>query len=73
MRHFGVVAEGLEHKIELVAEYTQEINDKPDRHIAENKQEHEQLGGNITRLSMDLTEHRNNTEVHNINLKKGKG
>ena len=41
-RHFGVVAEGLEHKIQLVAEGVTNLNEKFDREISSFREENEQ-------------------------------
>ena len=41
-RHFGVVAEGLEHKIQLVAEGVANLNEKFDREISAFREENEQ-------------------------------
>ncbi len=71
-RHFGVVADGLEHKLEMVAEYTLAINNKLDKHIVENRKGHEQLGDKLTQLSVNLSEHRDNTELHGIKRKRKK-
>jgi uncharacterized membrane-anchored protein YhcB (DUF1043 family) len=66
VRHFGVVAEGLEDKIQIMAEGHQMLAEKME-------QMEQRLGAKIDRLGQELTEHRHNTEVHNLNLKKGKG
>ncbi len=42
-RHFGVVAEGLEHKIQLVAEGVANVNEKLDRAIEENETAHREI------------------------------
>jgi hypothetical protein len=42
-RHFDVVAEGLEHKIQLVAEGVANLNEKLDRHIEENEAAHREI------------------------------
>jgi hypothetical protein len=46
-RYFGVVAEGLEHKIQLVAEGVANLNEKFDRDITflreENEQAHKEI------------------------------
>jgi len=42
-RHFGVVAEGLENKIQLVAEGVANLNEKLDRHIEENEAAHREI------------------------------
>ena len=42
-RHFGVVAEGLEHKIQLVAEGVANVNEKLDRAIEENEAAHREI------------------------------
>jgi hypothetical protein len=41
-RHFGVVAEGLEHKIQLVAEGVTNLDEKFDREITSLREENEQ-------------------------------
>ena len=41
-RHFGVIAEGLEHKIQLVAEGVANLNEKFDREITSLREENEQ-------------------------------
>ena len=42
-RHFSVVAEGLEHKIQLVAEGVANGNEKLDRHIEESERAHQEI------------------------------
>ncbi|MFQ5780299.1 MAG: hypothetical protein ACE5HN_05880 [Nitrospiria bacterium] len=42
-RYFGVVAEGLEHKIQLVSEGVANLNEKLDRHIEENEEAHREI------------------------------
>ncbi len=42
-RHFGVVAEGLERKIQLVAEGVATLNDKLDHHMEENRAQFEEV------------------------------
>jgi len=41
-RHFGVVAEGLGHKIQLVAEGVANLNEKFDREMTSLREENEQ-------------------------------
>lgn len=41
-RHFDVVAEGLEHKIQLVAEGVTNLNEKFDREMTSLREENEQ-------------------------------
>lgn len=40
-RHFGVIAEGLEHKIQLVAEGVANLNEKFDREMTSLREENE--------------------------------
>ncbi|MFQ5544328.1 MAG: hypothetical protein ACE5FY_08275 [Nitrospiria bacterium] len=42
-RYFGVVAEGLENKIQLVAEGVANLNEKLARHIEENDEAHREI------------------------------
>ncbi len=42
-RHFGVVAEGLEHKIQLVAEGVANVNEKLDCTIEANEAAHREV------------------------------
>lgn len=42
-RHTGVLIEAVEHKIDIVIETVMGLNERLDRHTAENKQEHARL------------------------------
>jgi len=42
-RYFDVVAEGMEYKIQLVAEGVANLNEKMDRHIEENEAAHREI------------------------------
>ncbi|MGC2422892.1 MAG: hypothetical protein WA666_00895 [Nitrospirota bacterium] len=42
-RHTGVLIEAVEHKIDIVIEGVMGLNERLDRHTAENKQEHSRL------------------------------
>lgn len=42
-RHLNIVAEGLEHKIQLVAEGVANLNEKVDRQIEENERAHQEI------------------------------
>jgi len=42
-RYFGVVAEGLEQKIQIVAEGVSNLNEKLDLHIEENEAAHREI------------------------------
>ncbi len=77
---FGVVAEGLGDKIQIVAEGHRMLAEKMERmeerldaKIAGVEYKVDRLDTKIDKLGLDLIEHRHNTEVHNINIKKGKG
>ena len=59
-----ILIEGLRDDIKLVTEGVSTINAKLDRHIDENKQEHEEIRSELMHLRKDLNEHRNNTELH---------
>ena len=40
------------------------INEKLDRHIEENRREHEKFEMGLLEFRRDMNEHRNNTELH---------
>ena len=42
-RHTGVLIEAVEHKVEIVIEGVMGLNERLDRHTAENEQEHARL------------------------------
>jgi len=65
-----ILIEGLRDDIKLVAEGVSTINAKIDRHIDENKQEHEEIRSELMHLRKDLNEHRNNTELHTLRKEK---
>ena len=76
-RQFSMVVEGLDKNINIVAEGHQMLSEKLDRNAAEirgdiNKLDRRMDGmeHKVERLADDLAEHRNNTETHNVKLRK---
>ncbi len=59
-----IVLEDVKEKFDTVIEGIQMINEKLDRHIEENQKEHEKFETGLLELRRDITEHRNNTELH---------
>lgn len=59
-----IIVEDVKEKFDSVMEGIQMINEKLDRHIEENRREHEKFGMGLLEFRRDLNEHRNNTELH---------
>ena len=59
-----IVLEDVKEKFDTVIEGIQMINEKLDRHIKENRKEHEKFEAGLLELKRDINEHRNNTELH---------
>jgi uncharacterized protein YaaN involved in tellurite resistance len=59
-----IALEDVKEKFETVMESIQMINEKLDRHIDENRKEHEKFEMGLLEFRRDLNEHRNNTELH---------
>ena len=59
-----ILIEGLRDDIKLVAEGVGTINAKFDRHIENNREEHEEIKSELMHLRKDLHDHRNNTELN---------
>jgi hypothetical protein len=58
-----IVLEDVKERFDTVMEGIQMINEKLDRHIEENRKEHEIEMG-LSEFRKDLNEHRNSTELH---------
>jgi len=59
-----IVLEDVKEKFDTVMEGIQMINEKLDRHIEENRKEHEKFEMGLLEFRRDLNEHRNSTELH---------
>ena len=59
-----IILEDVKEKFDTVIEGIQMINEKLDRHIEENRKEHEKFDMGLLEFRHDLNEHRNNTELH---------
>lgn len=59
-----IVLEDVKEKFDTVIEGIHMINEKLDRHIKENRKEHEKFETGLLELKRDINEHRNNTELH---------
>lgn len=59
-----IILEDVKEKSDTVMEGIQMINEKLDRHIEENRKEHEKFQMGLLEFRRDLNEYRYNTELH---------
>ncbi len=64
-----IVLEDVKEKFDTVIDAVNMVRETLERHKEENQEEHEELKNEITLLRKDLTDHRDNTELH----ARGKG
>jgi hypothetical protein len=62
--------EDVKEKFDTVMGGINMINEKLDRHIEENRKDHERFEIQILELGHDLNEHRESTELHGIRREK---
>ena len=67
----NIVLEDVKEKFDTVIEGIHMLNEKVDRHMEENRKEHERFEMGLLELKRDMNEHRNNTELHGGRIKKG--
>jgi len=66
----NIVLEDVKEKFDTVIEGIHMLNEKVDRHMEENRKEHERFEMGLLELKRDMNEHRNNTELHGGRIKK---
>ena len=66
----NIVLEDVKKKFDTVIEGIHMLNEKVDRHMEENRKEHERFEMGLLELKRDMNEHRNNTELHGGRIKK---
>jgi len=66
----NIVLEDVKEKFDTVIEGIHMLNEKVDRHMEENRKEHERFEMGLLELKRDINEHRNNTELHGGRIKK---
>ncbi len=59
-----IVLEDVKEKFDTVIDAVNMVRETLERHKEENQKEHEELKNEITLLRKDLTDHRDNTELH---------
>ena len=59
-----IVLEDVKEKFDTVIEAVNMVRETLERHKEENQKEHEELKNEIILLRKDLTDHRDNTELH---------
>jgi len=66
----NIVLEDVKEKFDTVIEGIQMLSEKVDRHMEENRKEHERFEMGLLELKRGMNEHRNNTELHGARVKK---
>ena len=66
----NIVLEDVKEKFDTVIEGIHMLNEKVDRHMEENRKEHERFEMGLLELKRDMNEHRNSTELHGGRIKK---
>lgn len=66
----NIVLEDVKEKFDTVIEGIQMLSEKVDRHMEENRKEHERFEMGLLELKRGMNEHRNNTELRGARVKK---